>query len=90
LVSGHESGILEGACHEDLALLILGSLVASGVAVAYFWVNFDFAQRRERHVHRNHVVRAVSLIEDNGKSEQDPISSPIDVEFGCALSRDIP
>jgi hypothetical protein len=66
LVSGHESGILEGACHEDLALLISGSLVASGVAAAYFWVNFDFAQRRERHVHRNHVVRAVSLIEVNG------------------------
>ena len=66
LVLGHGSRIPKGACHGDLALLILGSLAASGVAVAYFLVNFDFTPRGERHVHRNHAVGAVRLIGVDG------------------------
>jgi hypothetical protein len=65
-VSGHGSGIPERACHGDLALLILGSLASLGVIAAYFSINFDFAPHRERHLHRNHAVRAVRLIEVNG------------------------
>jgi hypothetical protein len=63
---GHGSGIPERACHGDLALLILGSLAALGVIAAYFSVNFDFAPHGERHLHRNHAVRAVRFIEVNG------------------------
>jgi hypothetical protein len=66
LVSGRGSGILEGACHGDLARLILGSLAASEVAAACFSINFDFAPCGERHVHRNHAVGVVCLVGVNG------------------------
>ena len=66
LVLGHGSRIPKGACRRDFALLVLGSPVASWVAVAYFSFNFDFTPHGERHVHRNHAVGAVRLIGVDG------------------------
>jgi len=57
---------------------------------ALLQVGLIFAPCVERLVHRNHKIGVVRLIEVDGYFKWDPISSPIDVEFGCASSRDIP
>ena len=66
LAFGRRFGILERACHGDLALLVLGSQATSGVAAAYFSINFCFAPRGMRPVHYNHMVGVVRLVEVNG------------------------
>ena len=76
--------------HGDLTLFFPDAHVDLERSCCLVTGGFDFTPCEERHVHRNHMVGVVRLVRVNGQFEWDPISSPINVEFSYASSRDVP